>query len=156
VRIPVPKVRITDLYSTGSTSVQRSLVALILAPVISSLVIVSAVILYFMLSIPASDPAPAVPQVIGGFAAVVFLGTILMGGPAAVIGMILIGLPAWLLLRYTNNESAAAYGALGALGGWWLAPQLGGHKWDSLPLNWLGAAGGALALIVFWRIARRR
>jgi hypothetical protein len=67
---------ISDLYSTGSTSVQRSLVALILAPVISSLVIVSAVVLYFMLSIPASDPAPAVPQVIGSFSAVVFLGTI--------------------------------------------------------------------------------
>ena len=148
--------RISDIYSTGSTSLQRSLIAFIAAPLLSSLLIVSAVVLYFMRGIPAGDHAPGGLQLLAGFATAVFFGTVAMGGPATFIGMIAIGFPAWLLLRFTNNESAVAYSAMGALGGWWLAPVLGGHKWEGFPLPWVGAMGGALALFVFWRIARRR
>jgi hypothetical protein len=123
---------------------------------LSGPLIVSAVVLFFMSRIPAGDQVPGVEQLLIGFAFAVFLATPIVGVPAAYIGMITIGVPAWLFLRFTNNESGAGYSVTGALGGWWLAPALGGRKWEGFPLDWIGAAGGALALFLFWRIARRR
>lgn len=154
--------RFSDIYSTGSTGLGRSLIAFVVAPLFSSLIVVSGVVAFLVLDIPLeSGPpgigaAPGILQMIWGFAAAVLLGTLVIGGPVTYIGMALIGFPTWLLLRYTNNESAAAYAGMGALGGSWLGPALGGHKWEAFPLAWIGGCGGALALFLFWGIARRR
>jgi hypothetical protein len=148
--------RFIDMYSTGSTSLRRSLIAFIAAPLVSSLLVVSGVVLAFMLRIPAGDEPPDLVQVLRGFIGAVFFGTLMLGGPLTFIGMLVVGFPAWLLLRFTHNESAVAYALLGALGGWWLAPRLGGHKWAGFPLDTVGACEGALALFLFWRMARTR
>lgn len=148
--------RIRGIYSTGSTSLWRSLIAFLVAPLLSSLLVVSGVTLVMMLSVPASEEAPDILQLITGFLFAVLFGTLIVGGPLVYIGMIIIGLPTWLVLRFTHNESAWVYTAAGALGGWWLAPFLGGHKWEDYPLNWAGATAGALALLLFWCMGRRR
>lgn len=146
---------IQGLYSTGSTALGRSLLGFALAPLLSCLLVMSGIMLYFFATAPVSVPPPTWDVVVGAFLLGVAIGTLTLGGLLSYIGMGLIGVPAWLILRFTNNESGIAYTFIGAIGGWWIGPALGGRKWEGFPLDLTGACGGALALFLFWRIARR-
>jgi hypothetical protein len=140
-------------YSTGRTGGARVLLAFLVAPAVSSVVSVSATIAMIMMQMPGEPPG-------GGLQAIaLFLVTVLWGvlifGAVAYLGTALVGFPAWLLLRWTSNESGAAYTLIGAAGGWWLAPAMGGRKWEGFPLDMIGCFAGALTLWLFWRMARR-
>ncbi len=147
---------LSDLYSTGSTSLGRSLVAFLVAPLLSCLLVVSSVLLWFLWGLPAGDHPPSGGERAFLFAAMVLWATAAMGAAMSYTGMALVGVPAWLLLRFTHNESGIAYTAIGAAGGWLIGPALGGHKWAGFPMEPAGAVGGGVALLLFWCIARRR
>jgi hypothetical protein len=141
---------LTDRYSTGSSALDRSVVGFALAPLIGTVIAVSMVTLVAITRLDLKSSAP-----LREFVCAVLLGS-LFGAPLTYIGMFLVGLPTWLLLRFTNNESGLAYTLAGAAGGWVLAPSLGGAKLSAFPLEALGTSAGALSLCLFWLIARRR
>ena len=145
----------SDRFSTGSTSVGRAAVAFFVAPLVSSVLVVSAVMWAGMSQIPPGPNPSGLLQVLVAFLMGVMIGVITIGGLFTFIGMLLVGVPTWLLLRYTNNESGLAYTVVGLAGGVWLGPALGGHKWEAFPMEIAGGAGGALTLFLFWRLARR-
>jgi hypothetical protein len=147
--------RLTNLYSTGSTGLGGAMLGFLLAPLISAFLTVSAVVFLLLATIPGTPPDDPL-KLIFGFLFAALWGTAAMGAPFTYLGMALIGLPAWLLLRFTNNESGLAYGLVGGAGGFLLAPTLGGHKWEGFPLDLAGLGGGALAMLLFWSIGRRR
>jgi hypothetical protein len=145
----------SDLHSTGSTSLGWSVVAFLVAPLLSCLLVVSGVLLWFLWGVPGGEHPPSAGEQALLFAAMVLWATAAMGAALSYTGMALVGVPAWVLLRFTNNESGIAYTAIGAAGGWLIGPALGGHKWAGFPMDVAGAAGGGLALLLFWCIARR-
>ena len=142
--------RITGIYSTGDSSLGRSLLGFAVSPLASTLCIISAY--SFILSLgSAQSPQEQLSSILGA----VLVGTT-FGAVIAYFGMLIVGVPTWFLLRFTGNESAIAYGLCGAAGGWLLAPIAAKPKVSGDPIEALGISIGALSLILFWRIARRR
>jgi hypothetical protein len=130
------------------------LLAFALAPAISSLVAVAVTVTFFMMQIPGEPPGGAAQAMAGGLFLTGWM-VIAFGAPVAYIGMALVGLPTWLLLHVTRNESAIAYALSGAVGGWCLAPEMAGPKWAGFPMDAVGMFAGALTLWLFWRMAKR-
>jgi hypothetical protein len=141
-------------YSTGSTGGARIVLAAAIAPFVSSVVTVAITVFLFLAQMPGDPTGREAETLVVWLYCVVWM-VLVFGAPVAYAGMALIGFPAWLLLRLTRNESGAAYAVIGAVGGWWIAPMFGGHKWDSFPLDLIGLFAGGLTLILFWRIAKR-
>ena len=141
--------RITGIYSTGDTTIGRSLLGFAVAPLTATLCVILA---YASFVAPRLGGTPY-DQLLNLLGAVLFCTT--FGSFIAYIGMLLIGVPTWLVLRFTGNESALAYTLCGATGGWLLATILA-SKLSADPIRTLGVAVGALSLFLFWRIARRR
>jgi hypothetical protein len=147
--------RTLSLYSTGTTGGGRVLAAFAIAPAIGSIIAVAAAVTFFMMQIPGEPPGGAAQAVAGGLFLTGWM-VLAFGAPVAYIGMALVGLPTWLLLHLTRNESALAYTLAGAVGGWCLAPELAGRKWAGFPMPAMGAFAGALTLWLFWRMAKRQ
>lgn len=143
-----------QLFSTGRTSGGRALIAFFVAPLVSSIITIAVTVLLLLGRMPAGDNPPDALQVVVMSVVTIIWAWLVMGVPWTMMGMAVVGLPTYFLLRVTRNESGLAYGGLGALGGYWLAPQLGGHKWDWFPLDFIGAAAGAMTMLLFWRWAR--
>ena len=143
--------RSTSLFSTGDSSLIRSLIAFLLAPLLASYLFAALAI--SVLAVRDSAPLDqALPGVILGSAVITAFG----GAIFAYIGMTAVGVPAWLVLRFTNREAALSYLLAGAIGGAMLGPQmpLPPIFRDNAILN--GASAGVTLMLVFWRIARRR
>ena len=85
---------IHGLYSTGSTALGRSLLGFALAPLLSCLLVMSGIMLYFFATAPVSGPAPTWDVVVGACLLGVAIGTLTLGGLLSYIGMGLIGFPA--------------------------------------------------------------
>ena len=145
---------ILRIYSTGTTGGGGVLLGFLVAPAISSVVAVALAVTIFFAQLSGEAPGGAAEIVASGLFATGWM-VIAFGAPAAYIGMLLVGLPAWLLLRLTRNESAIAYTITGAAGGWWLAPALAGNGWAAFPMGAVGMFAGALTLWLFWRMAKR-
>jgi uncharacterized membrane protein len=143
-------------YSTGSTSTKRAVVGFLVAPLISSALVVSGVLAIPLIGGLEDGGSLSFSEFILGLPLMVGVGTIVIGAPLTYLGMLLIGVPTWLALRRTQNESGVTYALIGGVGGALLAPLLGGQKWEDFPMWAAGAVGGASALFFFWRIARER
>jgi hypothetical protein len=139
-----------SIFSTGDSSLARSVVAFVFAPPLASYVFAALAIA----TLAVRDTAP-LDQALAGIVLAPIVITVFGGALFAYIGMAAVGLPAWLVLRFTNCEASLSYLLAGAVGGARLGPEM------SLPpvirentaLN--GALAGVTLMLVFWWIARR-
>ena len=138
--------------STGSTSASRAVAGFLISPYLATLLTLILTMLAMGWGHPVSDWNAK--HVAIGFAVMPLLA--LIGSPVAYLGMLVIGLPTWLVLRFTNNESGLAYTLVGVLGGAVAGPLVGGQKLHALPMTLLGAVAGGLALFIFWQVSKQR
>jgi hypothetical protein len=94
---------ILRVYSTGTTGGGGVLLGFLVAPAISSVVAVALAVTIFFAQLPGEAPGGAAEIAVSGLFVTGWM-VIAFGAPAAYIGMLLVGLPAWLLLRLTRNE----------------------------------------------------
>jgi len=142
--------RLADIFFSGETGLGRSLLAFLIAPPVASFALAA----FWMASLSGPDPVdPGLGLLEILFAAA--LATALAGALVAYVGMMLVGLPAWLVLRLAGLEGALSYGLAGALGGAMLGPQVivppvlaGGPQAN-------GAVAGLIMMLLFWWMARR-
>jgi hypothetical protein len=146
----------------ASSDLRRSLVGFVVAPPLGagtySILITIAFSGLRLATGEAELPAGLVGIPIAGLL-LIFMGLLgtFFGSPLAYFGMLLVGLPSWFLLRYTNKESGIAYAFLGFLGGGVAMPKIwggsGSDPWELWRIH--GAIAGCIVLTIFWKIARR-
>ena len=140
-----------QIFSNGDTSLRRSVVAFVVAPLIASYLFSA-----LMIGRMAVRDSVEMGEAIGGILFGSAMATALVGWMMAYAGMAAVGLPAWLALRFTNLEGTVSYALAGALGGALFGPHLliPPIFGDRPAAN--GAAAGLMLMILFWWIARRR
>jgi hypothetical protein len=143
--------RLRRAFSSGETSLRRAIIAFIVAPPLASFVFAA----LWAASVSFHDSA-GIGETLLKIILWALLATVLAGAPVAYIGMGAVGLPTWILLRFTRREATLTYMVAGAAGGALLAqvipiaPLFG----DRPAAN--GAAAGATLMLAFWVIAHRR
>ena len=138
-----------DTMARSRSSIRRGVLGAIFSPILG-------ILAYSVLYLLACCIVDILTQSISKLPVALFYSPIvaMMGPLPAYIGFVLIGLPAWLILRRLDAESGFAYVGTGVLGGL-LFPSLD-DGWTILgePGVIHNAIAGGLIMLFFWRIVR--
>jgi hypothetical protein len=143
--------RFDDLFSSAGTSTRRSIAAFIAAPLVGTYVyglLLCVAALFYRWPQPAGEVAALVG------AGPLFI--VLFGAMLSYPGIVLVGLPTWLLLRWARTEGLVPYTLAGVVGGTLLPPAQRGWSFVGEPHVLHNQVAGALVMATFWLIARRR
>src|SRR5438270_1684216 len=141
--------RFDDLFSAIGSSKRRSIVAFLVAPLLGTyaygFLLCFAALVYQW------------PQPAGDAAALVGIGPlfiVLFGTMLSYPGMLVIGFPTWLLLRWARAEGLIPYMMAGLAGGSLLPKVQRGWSFVGEPHILHNQVAGALVMAAFWLIAR--
>ena len=139
------------LAGTLRSSIPKGVLAALLAPLLGAY-------LYGLLLLTAVVLSGSPPSLSDAFLSILTGAMLvaLFGAALAYPGMVLVGLPAWFLLRRFRAEGALPYALCGFFGGFLLPPVK--KHWSLLGESPLlhNAVAGALVMLMFWWIARER